>query len=103
MADAGRMAVTLGHGPRYLHSTGQLHKGGSPRSIFLLLTADPGPDQPIPGERYGFAALQRAQIEGEAATLAHRGRRVLRVHLGADPGATLEAMTAVVAAGSRVG
>jgi hypothetical protein len=61
---ATRLATTLGYGPRFLHSTGQLHKGGPNSGIFLQLTADEGPEVPIPGERYDFGALIRAQAAG---------------------------------------
>ncbi|MEK7330958.1 MAG: transaldolase, partial [Candidatus Eisenbacteria bacterium] len=92
----GRLATTLGYGPRYLHSTGQLHKGGPASGIFLLLTADPGPDRGIPDERFGFAVLHRAQAEGDYAALERRDRRLLRIHLGADAEAGLDALIAAV-------
>jgi glucose-6-phosphate isomerase len=78
-----RVATTLGFGPRYLHSTGQLHKGGPNNGIFLQLTCDE-PELPIPGERYGFHDLQRAQARGDYDVLARRGRRVARIHLGSN-------------------
>ncbi len=83
-----RAAVTLGHGPRYLHSTGQLHKGGAANGVFLQLTCDEG-DEPIPGEAHGFATLRAAQAAGDLEVLARHARRVARVHLGADPDAGL--------------
>jgi len=76
-----RSATTLGYGPRFLHSTGQLHKGGAANGVFIQLTCDEG-DTPIPGERYGFEALRRAQAIGDFQVLSRRGRRALRVHLG---------------------
>jgi hypothetical protein len=79
----------LGYGPRYLHSTGQLHKGGPNTGLFLLLTADPAEDLPIPGERYSFGTLQRALAFGDYRALVNKGRRVLRVHL---PGEVQSAM-----------
>lgn len=82
--DRARVATTLGHGPRYLHSTGQLHKGGPDRGVFVMLTADAPKDLAIPGEDYGFAVLQRAQALGDFRSLNGKGRRVIRVHLGAD-------------------
>ena len=81
--DAKRIATTLGFGPRFLHSTGQLHKGGPNRGVFLQLTADDG-EIAIPGRRFGFAVLNRAQALGDFGVLAERGRRLLRVHLGLD-------------------
>ncbi len=74
-------AVTLGFGPRYLHSTGQLHKGGPNSGLFLMLTADPETDLDIPGQGMTFGTLQRAQALGDYEALAARGRRLLRVHL----------------------
>lgn len=79
-----RIATTLGYGPRYLHSTGQLHKGGANRGLFLQLTADHPLDIPIPGEPYTFAALADAQAIGDLRALRALGRRVAKVHLGSD-------------------
>ncbi|MBZ5498814.1 MAG: bifunctional transaldolase/phosoglucose isomerase [Acidobacteriia bacterium] len=79
-----RVATTLGYGPRYLHSTGQLHKGGPDRGVFVLLTADASEDLLIPGEDFGFAVLQRAQALGDFRSLNSKGRRVIRIHLGPD-------------------
>jgi hypothetical protein len=81
---ATRIATTLGYGPRFLHSTGQLHKGGPNTGIFLQLTADEMPDVPIPGQPFGFAQLIRAQAAGDYEVLERRGRRVLHVHLGSQ-------------------
>jgi len=78
--DQHSVATTLGYGPRYLHSTGQLHKGGPASGVFLQITAQKE-EWPIPGERYGFKALHRAQVLGDYLTLERRGRRVLRVHM----------------------
>ncbi|MEP6807780.1 MAG: transaldolase [Chloroflexota bacterium] len=86
--DQTRMATMLGIGPRFLHSTGQLHKGGPPSGIFLQLTADPSRDLPIPGWQESFGTLIAAQAAGDLAALQKRGRRVLRLHL-ADPVAGL--------------
>jgi len=73
--------VTHGLGPRYLHSTGQLHKGG-PNSVLCLQVVDePGDELPIPGEKFGFARLIRAQAQGDYESLKERGRRVARVRL----------------------
>ena len=79
-----RVATTLGYGPRYLHSTGQLHKGGPNTGVFIMFTADASEDIPIPGQAYGFATLHRAQALGDFLTLAHKQRRVIRIHLGSD-------------------
>jgi transaldolase/glucose-6-phosphate isomerase len=80
--DRRRVATTLGYGPRYLHSTGQLHKGGANNGLLILLTANSRKDLPIPGEKYGFAALQRAQALGDWRSLNDKERRVVRIHLG---------------------
>jgi glucose-6-phosphate isomerase len=79
-ARTGR-AVTFGWGPRFLHSTGQFHKGGTPNGVFLQITADPEEDLPVPDRPYTFASLQRAQALGDAGVLAGRGRVVVRLHL----------------------
>lgn len=81
LRDGLHVATTLGYGPRYLHSTGQLHKGGPATGLFLLLTTDASEDLAIPGQPYGFATLQRAQALGDYRALVDKGRRVVRVHL----------------------
>ena len=73
--------TTFGFGPRYLHSTGQYHKGGHPNGVFLQITGEARTDLLVPGRGYGFAQLQRAQAAGDAAVLVEKGRPVLRVHL----------------------
>ena len=78
-----RLATTTGYGPRFLHSTGQLHKGGGDNGVFLQLTAD-SPDVAIPGENLTFGQLARAQALGDFQSLASRNRRALRIHLGDD-------------------
>ena len=74
-------ATTLGFGPRYLHSTGQLHKGGPNTGLFLVLTADDAEDVAVPGMGITFGALKRAQARGDIKALLARGRRVAHVHL----------------------
>lgn len=100
--DATRLAATLGFGPRFLHSTGQLHKGGPNSGIFLQLTCDE-PELEIPGERYGFGALRRAQAAGDYEVLERRGRRLLRVHLGAEVEAALDRLIEAFSPADRVG
>jgi len=95
---ATRLATTLGYGPRFLHSTGQLHKGGPNNGIFLQLTAEDGPEVPIPGERYDFGTLLRAQAAGDYEVLERRRRRVMRVHLGRDVDRALDALVEAVEA-----
>jgi transaldolase/glucose-6-phosphate isomerase len=92
----GRNATTVGYGPRFLHSTGQLHKGGPATGVYLQLTADAREDLPIPGEPYSFATLRNAQALGDLQVLRRRGRRVLRVHLGRDADAGLAALLGTV-------
>ena len=79
LRDRYRVATTLGVGPRYLHSTGQLHKGGPDSGVFLQVVPDGHDDLPIPGERFTFGALERAQAAGDLAALRERGRRAARV------------------------
>ena len=73
--------VTFGWGPRFLHSTGQFHKGGPPVGAFLQVTAEPREELPVPGREFGFSTLISAQAAGDAQVLADLGRPVLRVHL----------------------
>ena len=85
LAEQARQAtgcvVTHGFGPRYLHSTGQLHKGGPPTGLFLQVVDDIGDELEIPGQPFGFGKLIRAQAAGDFASLQERGRRVARVRL----------------------
>ncbi len=97
--DRRKVATTLGYGPRFLHSTGQLHKGGPPSGVFLELTADDDEAVPIPGRRWDFGVLARAQARGDFEALAARGRRLLRVHLGRDARAGLAALRRAVEGG----
>jgi transaldolase/glucose-6-phosphate isomerase len=78
-------ATTLGYGPRFLHSTGQLHKGGVTGASFLQITAAPGPDLAIPAQPLSFGDLIAAQADGDAAALMEQGQRVARLELD-DPG-----------------
>ena len=73
--------VTHGLGPRYLHSTGQLHKGGPNTGLFLQVVDEQGDELPIPGQKFGFARLIRAQAYGDYESLKERGRRVARIRL----------------------
>jgi transaldolase/glucose-6-phosphate isomerase len=82
--DSTHAATTVGFGPRFLHSTGQLHKGGPNSGVFIQITADDADDLPIPGQKYTFGVLKRLQAEGDYQVLVERGRRILRVHLGKD-------------------
>ena len=79
--DSYRVATTVGYGPRYLHSTGQLHKGGPNTGVFLQLVGDDPHDVPIPGEKFSFGVLKQAQALGDFQALRNHGRRVLRVQM----------------------
>ena len=79
--DSHRVATTVGYGPRYLHSTGQLHKGGPNTGVFLQLVGDDPHDVPIPGEKFSFGVLKQAQALGDFQALRNHGRRVLRVQM----------------------
>lgn len=76
--DRYRVATTVGYGPRYLHSTGQLHKGGPESGVFVQVVSDGGEDLPIPGRDYTFGQLERAQALGDIVSLHGAGRRVAR-------------------------
>lgn len=78
------VATTVGYGPRFLHSTGQLHKGGTNNGIFLQLVDEPADDIPVPEADYTFGEIIRAQALGDYQALKKRGRRVLRVNLKKD-------------------
>ena len=92
------VATTLGYGPRFLHSTGQLHKGGADNGVFLQVTSDDERDLDIPGRTYSFGVLKVAQAQGDFEALNARGRRALRLHLPADVPAGLETLRDSVAA-----
>jgi transaldolase/glucose-6-phosphate isomerase len=79
--DRLKVATMVGFGPRFLHSTGQAHKGGPNSGVFLQITADAAEDVPVPGQRYSFGTIELAQARGDFEVLASRGRRLLRVHL----------------------
>jgi hypothetical protein len=83
LRDALHVATTTGYGPRFLHSTGQLHKGGDDSGVFIQITADDVKDAPLVGEPFTFSVLKQAQALGDFQSLASRDRRAIRVHLGA--------------------
>jgi len=90
------LAVTIGYGPRYLHSTGQLHKGDSGNGLFIQLTADDLQDVEIPdhvgaeGSTLTFGTLKAAQAQGDWQALIDAGRRVIRFHWRTNPAAGLK-------------
>ncbi|HYP00410.1 MAG TPA: bifunctional transaldolase/phosoglucose isomerase, partial [Pyrinomonadaceae bacterium] len=96
LRDATRCATTTGYGPRFLHSTGQLHKGGSAAGVFMQLTAPDIKDLPIPGQPYTFSTLKQAQALGDFRSLSSRGRRAIRVDLGADVPAGLRRLQQLI-------
>ncbi|GAB4493281.1 MAG: bifunctional transaldolase/phosoglucose isomerase [Anaerolineales bacterium] len=83
LAKQSGLPTTLGFGPRFLHSTGQLHKGGANNGLFLQITADAAHDLDIPGQGMSFGTLELAQALGDYDALEARGRRILRIHLTA--------------------
>ena len=99
--DRSKVGTTVGYGPRYLHSTGQLHKGGPNTGVFLQLVGDDPDDLPIPGETFTFGVLKQAQALGDFQALRNHGRRVLRIQvrdvaqglvkIGQSVGATVQA------------
>ena len=88
--DTKKVATTLGYGPRFLHSTGQLHKGGPNSGVFIQITSDDAKDLPIPGEHYTFGVLKAAQALGDFQCLNKRKRRIIRLHMGKDVEAGLK-------------
>jgi len=84
------LASTYGAGPRYLHSTGQYHKGGPNTGMFILITATDATLTPVPGEPYSFSTLKEAQALGDFEALVAAGRTVIHYHLN-DPAADFDA------------
>jgi transaldolase/glucose-6-phosphate isomerase len=93
---ATRRAVTVGYGPRFLHSTGQLHKGGANNGVFVQITCDDPVDVPIPGEPYSFGVLKAAQAAGDMEALVNKQRRAVRLHISGDLLAGLQKLLAAV-------
>lgn len=93
---AKHVATCLGFGPRFLHSTGQAYKGGPNSGVFLQITCDDAIDLPVPDQKYTFGIVKAAQARGDFEVLAERGRRALRVHLGADVSEGLAKLQAAV-------
>lgn len=84
LRDSLHLATTLGFGPRFLHSTGQFHKGGPANGLFIQITADDPEDLPVPGEPFTFSVLKRAQALGDLQSLQAKKRRVIRIHLSGN-------------------
>ena len=87
-----RAATMFGYGPRYLHSTGQLHKGGPNTGVFVVVSAVPRVDFPIPGESFSFGTLELAQAIGDFESLDATGRRALHVQLSEPDPTALKAV-----------
>jgi len=79
-----KLATTLGYGPRFLHSTGQLHKGGAGNGMFIQIISDDAKDLEIPGKPYSFGVLKQSQAIGDYESLLKHKRRVLKVNVGSD-------------------
>jgi transaldolase/glucose-6-phosphate isomerase len=96
--DSRKVATCVGFGPRFQHSTGQVYKGGPNTGVFLQITCDDSVELKVPGHRYSFGVVKEAEARSDLEVLAKRGRRVLRVHLGADVTAGLEQIRAALTA-----
>jgi len=102
LRDETKLATTVGYGPRFLHSTGQLHKGDGGNGLFIQFTSDPVEDVPIPNEAgssessMSFGVLKLAQALGDREALLENHRRVVRLHLGKDVAAGLKAVIAAL-------
>jgi glucose-6-phosphate isomerase len=94
--DAKKVATCMGFGPRFQHSTGQDYKGGPNIGVFLQITSENAVDIQIPGRKYSFGVVLAAQAAADLAVLESRGRRILRVHLGADIAAGLATLSAAI-------
>ena len=101
LRDRLRIATTLGFGPRYLHSTGQLHKGGPPTGLFVQITREDRDDLAIPGVGYDFSTFKAAQALGDLEALREGGRRAIRLHLLGKPAQTLQQLLQLVRAATR--
>ena len=96
LRDALQVATTTGYGPRFLHSTGQLHKGGPASGVFIQVTADNSVEVPLPNEAFTFGVLKQAQALGDFQLLSSRHRRAIRLHLGTDVAAGLRTLLEIV-------
>jgi len=99
--DRAHLATTAGYGPRFLHSTGQLHKGGPKTGLFLQVVQDDTKDVPIPGQPFSFSVLKQSQSLGDLQSLTSRRLPVLRVTLGKEPAAGWKALAAAVKSAVR--
>ena len=99
--DRHRVATTAGYGPRFLHSTGQLHKGGPREGVFLQIVQEDAEELPIPGQPFGFSVLKQAQALGDLQSLQQRKLPVLRVNLGPSAVGGWKSLVESVAAATR--
>ena len=93
LRDKYKVPCTNGYGPRFLHSTGQFHKGGPNTGHFIQLSKDDREDAPLPGKQYTFGTFRNAQYRGDAETLKVHDRRVIRLHLGKNPEEAVAALS----------
>lgn len=96
--DTLKVATTFGYGPRFLHSTGQLHKGGPGKGVYIQITAELRQDLPIPGQPFTFGVLLKAQAMGDLQSLRKHGRRAIRLHIKGDQAAGIERMREAIKA-----
>jgi transaldolase/glucose-6-phosphate isomerase len=96
LRDRLHVAATVGYGPRFLHSTGQLHKGGPDTGVFIQMTDEITEDLAVPGKDFTFGKLIQAQAEGDYQALKNRDRRILRINLGRDPAAGIEDLAGIL-------
>jgi hypothetical protein len=94
--DVFKIATTVGFGPRFLHSTGQLHKGGPNTGIFVQIVGETETDVPIPGSRYSFGVLNAAQAVGDFQALKAHERRVVRLNVGRDAVGVLRQLSQLI-------
>jgi len=95
------LAVCLEAGPRYLHSTGQLHKGGPDTGVFIMITGRDKADLAVPGSTFTLRALNRAQAEGDLVSLSRLGRYILRLDLPTTDDAAMAALATELVAASE--
>ncbi|MBC8043814.1 MAG: transaldolase, partial [Rhizobacter sp.] len=96
LRDKYKVAATVGFGPRFLHSTGQLHKGGKNEGVFYQLTCDDAKDAPIAGRPYSFGVVKASQAIGDLESLKSRKYRAVRIHLSKNPVKDLAALVKMV-------
>ena len=96
LRDKFYLAVTSGYGPRFLHSTGQLHKGDGNKGLFIQFTSDSVNDLDVPGKGYSFGTLITAQAQGDLKALRNSGRRVISIHLSGTLNDQIDYLTSLL-------